>query len=238
MFCNREVCAGVERTGAFFFRLSLPPSFLLEEGTDPAFPLLISPSCLSAPASPAHSFNKGSCSQPPGFACGEPIGAACLGSPRRGWGGIGAQPAVFAKHSVLASAGGAGALGKHKELRSWTHAGRWGDEASGFVRLVKEGWRGGSLSFNPSARGCVRNRGFFASKVLKSKAELWYRGIILTGGNVRWSLIQPPSKQGLLPGEWGAVKGHRRWVAPLGALERTWELDGGGSTSRTRLQRQ
>lgn len=28
---------------------------------------------------------------------------------------------------------------------------------------------------------------FFASKVLKSKAELWDRGIIQIGGNVRWS---------------------------------------------------
>lgn len=92
-----------------------------------------------------------------------------MGCLRRGWDGIGAQPTAFAKHPVLAPAGGAGALGKHKELRSWTHAGRWGDEASGFVWLVKEGWRGGSLSFNPSARVCVRNGGFLQVKYLKAK---------------------------------------------------------------------
>lgn len=172
MFCNREVCAGAERTGSFFFSPSLPPFFLnfvLEGATEPAFPLLTSPSCLPAPASPAHSFNKGSCSQPSGFASREPFGAASLASRRRGWGGIGAQPTVSAKHPVLASAGGAGASGKHKELRSWTHAGRWGDEALGFVWLVKERWRGGSLSFNPSARVCVRNRGFSLVKYLKAK---------------------------------------------------------------------
>lgn len=74
-----------------------------------------------------------------------------------------------ARSFCLASAGGAGASGKHKELRRWTHAGRWGDEASGFVWLLKEGWRGGSLCFNPSARVCVRNRGFLLLKYLKAK---------------------------------------------------------------------
>lgn len=46
---------------------------------------------------------------------------------------MGAQLIVCAAHPVLPSAGGAGALGKHKELRSWTLAGRWGDAAPGFV---------------------------------------------------------------------------------------------------------
>lgn len=85
LFCNREVRAGAERTGSFFFSPSLPPFFLnfvLEGATEPAFPLLTSPSCLPAPASPAHSFNKGSCSQPSGFASRESFGAASLASRR------------------------------------------------------------------------------------------------------------------------------------------------------------
>lgn len=50
--------------------------------------------------------------------------------------GLGAQPRVSAEHPVLALAGAAGALGKHKELRSWTLAGQWGDAAPRFVWLV------------------------------------------------------------------------------------------------------
>lgn len=83
LFCSREVCAGVGRTGAFFFSLSLHPffrNFLLEEGGEPAFSLQTSSSCLPAPASPAHSFNKGSCSQRPGaLRAGSPSGPHAWG---------------------------------------------------------------------------------------------------------------------------------------------------------------
>lgn len=129
-------------------------------------------------------------------------------------------------------------MGKHKELRRWTHAGRWGDGASGFVWPVKEGWRGGSLSFNPSARVCVRNRGFLQVKYLEGKLNF---GIVAY--NLDWrgrQVVSNPAsfKAGASACGVGSSEGTSEMSGTSGCLGRTWELGGGGSTSGLRLQRQ
>lgn len=107
------------------------------------------------PASAAHSFNKGSYLRPPPGSA-SPFGSACLGFRGRSGGrNRGSEPRVSTEHLVLPSTGGAGALRKHKELRSWTLAGRWGDTAPGFVWLMRWDGEVGACLLTPTARVCV-----------------------------------------------------------------------------------
>lgn len=58
---------------------------------------------------------------------------------------------------------------RHKELRSWTLAGRWGDAAPpGFVWLVRRD----GMVFNPLRPRVWMKPWLLAKKVLKRKAEL------------------------------------------------------------------